>query len=161
MSTNGMIADKEGREEFLSDNIWNLFVSHVKSTKSVVMGRKAYEGLLSWPKEYIAELSGITKIVLTSSDVALVDDWMSAKTPQQAIEILKNSNINDVTIAGGASTSSSFLKENIMDEIVFAIEPVVKAEGIPAFAPTNIETELELVSTDNIKGILLLRYKRK
>lgn len=159
MSTNGMIADKNGEEEFLSDTIWKSFVAQVKETRSVIMGRKAYEGLLKWPKEYMAELSDITKVVLTSDpEMILIDDWQSANTPMKALNKLKELNINAVTVAGGSKTSLSFLQEQLVDEIIYAIEPVVKADGIHAFAQADIEKKLKLISAETVGQTLLLRY---
>ncbi len=159
ISANGMIADKNGNEEFLSDKIWNLFVAQVRSTHSVIMGRKAYEGLLKWPKEYMAELSGISKIVLTTrKNLVITDDWKSAATAKDALKILEQSSLTHTTVAGGSITSSSFLKEKLVNEIIYAIEPVVKGEGISSFAPINIEKKLQLISHENIGGLVKLRY---
>lgn len=159
MSINGMIADKNGNEEFLSDQIWNLFVAQVRATKSVVMGRKAYEGLLKWPKEYMAELSGISKVVLsTSKNLTLNDDWKSAKSPEEALLIFKNAGITTVTVAGGSKTSRSFLQEKLVDEVIYAIEPIIKGEGVGSIAQSNIEQKLKLIDVENINGIIMLRY---
>ena len=154
-----MIADKNGNEEFLSDNIWQLFVQQVQSTKSVILGSNAYKGLLEWPSKYMNALSNIGKIVLSNQkSLSNLGAWQLANSPTEALEILSNSGITTVTIGGGSKMASAFLKDQLINEIIYVIEPVIKSEGIPSFSPADIEQKLELISHENIGGLVKLRY---
>ena len=160
MSTNGIIADKNGEEDFLSEAIWNLFIAQVESTKSVIIGRKAYEGLVKWPQKYIDQLSGIIVIVITSkNDLKLLSNWKVATSPKDALKILNDSGISHSTVAGGATTNTAFLEQGLVTEIMYAIDPVVMGEGVPAFSTSSTEVELMLDSMQEISGIVVLKYK--
>ena len=62
-------------------------------------------------------------------------------------------------ITGGANINSAFAKLNLLDEIIFNIEPVVVGKGIPVFAPEDFELKLKLISTEKLaSGVSTLRY---
>lgn len=45
MSLNGIIARKNGDEDFLSSNNWNSFSELVKTFKNFIIGRKTFEAV--------------------------------------------------------------------------------------------------------------------
>ena len=64
-----------------------------------------------------------------------------------------------VLITGGANINSAFAKLNLLDEIIFNIEPVAVGKGIPVFAPEDFELKLKLISSEKLNnGVLTLGY---
>jgi dihydrofolate reductase len=62
----------------------------------------------------------------------------------------------------GGITIQSFLKEDLIDEMVITKIPIMLGEGIPLFGNTGKEVTLELIESKSfVSGIVQNRYKRK
>jgi len=159
MSTNGMIADKNGHEDFLSNRIWQEFVKQITTTGCVVMGKNAYLKLRENIPEYSSDVANIFKVVLSAdNNLILEQGWHKTSSPEKAINLLKTNGFDHATVTGGSRTCTSFLRANLINEIIYLIEPVIKGEGIPSFFPNEFERKLKLVSSTNIGELVQLRY---
>jgi len=65
-------------------------------------------------------------------------------------------------LIGGSSLNTAFAKENLIDEIILNIEPIIIGKGIPLFSIDDFDLPLELISTEkNNSGIVTIYYKVK
>ena len=63
-------------------------------------------------------------------------------------------------LAGGGQLNTSFVKENLIDEIYLDVEPLVFGKGIRVFAEGDFELELELLETKKLNpNTVQLHYK--
>ena len=63
-------------------------------------------------------------------------------------------------IDGGAFVAQAFLKENLLDEIIVSIIPVLLGDGISLFGNENLGLNLQLLETKSFeKGIVQLHYR--
>jgi len=155
MSIDGFIADKNGDEDFLSDEHWYEFVRLCNERGVVIVGRKAYESVenfdgLSWDDVKAKKI-----VVSKNPDLKVSDAWTVASSPTDAIEKAEGS---DILLGGGGNISAAFMDEGLIDEIIFNIEPVLVGEGVP-FIDHIKKTRLELQDvSEKSDGIVQIRY---
>lgn len=161
MSVNGIIADINGGEDFLSHDNWLEFVDAVQKVGCLIWGRKTYELVRKWLKSYLDPLENITKIILThDKKVNLDKGFIPASSPKEAIEILSKKGFNEVILTGGSTNNASFAKLNLINELNLHIEPVILGQGIPLFHTDLFELKLELLEMKKSRGKTLeLRFK--
>lgn len=161
MSANGMIADKEGKEEFLSDLNWKTFSELVSTHKNIIVGRKTYESVKEWGEQYSFDhFTAATKVILTrNAEYVLPEGYFRAFSPKDALKAVFDADVENALIAGGASVSSGFAKEGLLNEIILNIEPAMLGNGIPLFNPDDFELKLSLMQVTQLEeGIVQLRY---
>ena len=70
--------------------------------------------------------------------------------------------MRSVLLGGGPTINSGFIKENLVDEIIFNIEPVIMGKGKPVFASEDFQTNLEFNSVKELaEGVIQVRYTVK
>ncbi len=163
MSLDGYIAQLDGDISFLSvvemegeDYGYSEFL---KSVDTVIIGRKTYDHVFEMgfdnphpDKEvYIISRSeqadnGSTKY-FKGSLKGLVDE-LKAKPGE------------NIYCDGGAEVINALLTENLIDEIIISVIPVMLGAGIPLFKSERPENKLELLKANHYdKGLVQLHYK--
>ena len=136
MSLNGIIAREHNEEDFISHDSWLAWLDAIQKSGCVLWGRKTYQIVRTWSEQYINDLDGVKFIIISSDPSYQVDErFRLASSPQKALEQLKNDGFRSVVLTGGSILNSSFAKLNLIDEIIFNIEPVIVGKGIPVFNP--------------------------
>lgn len=162
ISANGIIATKSGSEDFLSHDNWLQFVKLAKGVGCFIWGRKTYEAVLKWEGDYLKELRGVKKIVISRSEIELIDGFELAKSPEEALKKFENYGFKEALITGGSTINSAFAKAGLIDEVIFDVNPSILGDGIPVFAPEDFELALELNGVEKVGSNLVeLHYKVK
>jgi len=139
------------------------FLEALKNDYGVVlMGRKTYEfGLrlgvtdpYPWLEQYV-----FSRTMEGSPDpnVALVSENII-----DFVRGLKKETGKDIYLCGGAELAATLFAEELIDEIVLKVNPVLFGSGIPLFSAVVEQTALEPIgsrSYDN--GVVLLRYRAR
>ena len=161
MSVNGMIADENGREDFLAHENWLAFIKLANKVGNFIYGRKTYEAVSEWPPNYLKDLNNVTKIVISQDESLNVQKgFVRVENPKQAILYLEKSGFDEVLVAGGSTVYSSFLKEGLASEIIVYANPIVLGSGKPIFNLDIQEIKLDLLGKTEIgNGIIELCYK--
>lgn len=81
ISINGIIATKKGSEDFLSHTNWIQFIKLAKKVGCFIWGRKTYEAVIKWESDYLKDLEGVKKIILSRSNLKLKEGFVLAKAP--------------------------------------------------------------------------------
>lgn len=164
MSVNGYIANKDNETPW-SKVEWVSFSQCVKRTGNMIIGRKTYE-IMEKKKEF-SDLGNPLVIVVSriKSKNKGGDEWkniMFVSTPKEALKILMDKEYTTAMIVGGSEINTSFMKENLVDEIFLDVEPVIFGTGIPLFVADNFEMKLDLVNVTNLsENTIQLHYKVK
>jgi len=158
MTANGMIATEKGDAPW-SDVIWEGYYKIAKQFKAVILGRKTYE-LMKEANEFQKIGSPFTVVVSRGSKKA---DSKTAfvKSPKDAMKLLKEMKFDKVMIGGGGKLNASFMKENLVDEIILDIEPMIFGKGIELFndAP-DFRSDLQLIKVKKLSdNEIQLHYK--
>lgn len=78
------------------------------------------------------------------------------------VQQLKSSEGKNIYCDGGAEVIAELLKNDLIDEMVISVIPILVGEGIRLFKDGRPEQLLELVSAKTFDtGLVQLRYKRK
>lgn len=156
-TVNGYIA-KENDDTPWSDAVWDSYYKIAKQFKAIILGRRTYE-IMKEANEF-EKIGNPFTVVVTNEDFAHNSSFVIAKSPKEALKILKGKNFAKVLIGGGGRLNASFMKENLIDEIILDIEPLVFGKGIKLFSDEDFEAKLELIETKSLsKNTIQLHYR--
>ncbi len=161
MSLNAIIASENGSEDFLSDKNWKTFSDLAKKHGCFIVGRKTYEMVQKWPDYNFNNIDAKLKIVISSNNGLKLDlPFLLANSPKDAIKKAMALGFESAILAGGSTINSAFMSENLINEVIINIEPVILGDGIPIFSENEFEKHLSLIETMKITDdILQVRYK--
>lgn len=145
VSANGIIATKSGSEDFLSHDNWIQFVKLAKRVGCFIWGRKTYDAVIRWEGDYLRDLDGVKKIIISQSLLKLKEGFSLANSPEEAVAQLEKEGFSEKIITGGSTINSEFAKRNLIDEIIFDVNSVILGEGISVFKPANFSMKLNLL----------------
>lgn len=165
-SMDGYIATNDGGLDWLNEigdpECGIGFSEFMDSIDALVMGRNTYEKVLSFGVEWPYS----KKVFVLSNTVKKVDPSVEGKaevingTLKEIIERLNYAGYGHLYIDGG-KTIQSFLKEDLIDEMIITKVPVALGEGIPLFENNEHELRFKLVTSMGGKnGAIQYHFKR-
>ena len=145
-TVNGFIAKHDDSADFITPAESANYVAAVKSAGALIVGRRTYE-ILSTQPEFQEFLKAGVKIVAVSRGEFQVKDAAHAvaHSPQEAVELLKDS--NKIIVAGGGMMDAAFFEADLIDEIYLDIEPAILSEGIPLLNGGKVEKKLKFLGS--------------
>ena len=156
MSIDGYIADRDNKTPWSREE-WKSFSKKVKEIKNLVTGRKTFE-IMKAQNEF--KKIGNPLIVVISRKKSDNKNFIFVKSPEEALQFLKEKGFSRVLLAGGGSLNSSFMQKGLIDEIFLDIEPFVFGGGTKIFSKIAPQTKLQLLSTKKLsKNSFQLHYK--
>jgi dihydrofolate reductase len=164
------------------DELHDFYTSLLNDVDTLLFGRKTYQLMESyWPKasedpqatkstiEFANKINSLHKIVFSRTlDKA---NWNNTRLIKENIveevKKIKNQSGKNTSI-GGLSTASIFLKEGLIDEYWFLVQPIVLGNGRHLFSQRdgspeslNDRINLKLVEVKKFKsGVVALHYKK-
>ncbi len=167
-SLDGYISDKNDELDWLqmvpnpdnSDFGWAEFLDRIDA---VIMGRKTFEKVCSfdcdWP--YPKPV-----FVLSRSLKSLPEEYeekaeLIQGSPADVLENLKNRGFKDLYIDGGVAVQN-FLKEDLIDELIVTVIPILLGGGTPLYSDLPTKLEFEHVKTEVLLNAMVKsHYRRK
>ncbi len=136
------------------DNGYSVFYDTVDT---LLMGRKTYDWILantvSFPYEgkecYVfsrEERENQTQVKFVREDVT------------QFVNMLKDCEGKRIWLVGGGDLLRTFLKENLVDEMILTVVPVVLGSGVPLFSGKEAIKSLHLKNTVKFGQFIQLHY---
>lgn len=167
-SLDGFIADKKGGLNWLQtianpkNNDFG-FTKFMNEIDALIMGRKTFETVLgfdvNWPytKPVFVLSNSLKEIPDSHQDKA----FLVSGNLKEVLEGLHKINLNHIYIDGG-TTIKSFLKEDLIDEMILTTIPILLGGGSTLFGDLEQHLEFELMSsTTHLQHIVQNHYKRK
>lgn len=168
-SLDGFIARKDGAVDWLNEANKVIpegedcgFISFVNSVDALVMGRKTFETVLSfgcdWP------YGDKPVIVMSRNHVDIPDNLpgsvtFSNETPVELTKRLEREGAKRLYIDGGALIHS-FLRDDLIKDIIITVIPIVIGEGIPLFGDLKKDIHLKHAETKVFDfGFIQSRYE--
>ena len=165
-SLDGYIARKDGNLDWLMeipnpDNSDYGFQSFIDGVDGILMGRNSFETVVSfnqWP--YTKPV-----FILSNKLVSLPDGYQErAKIVNGEIKdilrSLRRKGIENLYIDGG-KTIQSFLKQDLIDELIITRVPIILGSGFPLFVDMDIEIKFKLIDTEILnEDLVKSTYKR-
>ncbi len=163
-SLDGFIArensDIQWLEEYCAEDYgYDAFSANIDQ---IIMGRNTYEKVLSfatWPYACpVLVLS--TKLAHTAPPAPLEGKvHFSSMSPKEALDSLKKQGKQHIYVDGG-KLISSFLKEQLITDMVITTIPVLLGKGIPLFHELSQDIRLELLFVTSFpSGVFQSKYQ--
>jgi dihydrofolate reductase len=164
-SLDGFIAREDGNIDWLTkyenspetDYGYSEFYA---SIGTVLMGRKTYEQVMGfgvWPygekKTYVftrqkEPLRREKNVEFVSGDAG------------EFVRRLKENTDEDIWLVGGSQLIKTFLEEDLVQDLIVFVVPVILGSGIPLFDRIGKEVRLKVVNTKRYEsGLVRLEYK--
>lgn len=160
MSANGMVARTNGDEDFLSNENWKVFTGLAKKHGCFIWGRKTYEAVKKWGKQYDPEkLGSLPMIISKNLQNNKFKKYLVANSPHTALAKLSARGYRAALLSGGPTLNSAFARAGLINEVILAVNPVVVGDGKALFLPRHFDLQLKLTSIKKRKNLLLLSYK--
>jgi len=167
-SIDGFIADKDGGIEWLytipnPENLDLGYHSFIEGIDALIMGRGTFEKVMSfdipWPYH--------KPVFVVSNTIKLVPDEYRDKVKivngslKEILAKINEKGYTNLYIDGG-SLIQSFLKEDLIDEMIISTIPVLLGSGIPLFGELSQMMEFEFIKSEvYLDAITQVYYKRK
>ena len=164
MSLDGYIAKTNDDMSFLSivqqEGEDYGYTDFVNSVDTVIMGRKTYDWVMTQVPEF-PHNDKATYIITRTSKPSIGTTHFYTDNLKTLISELKNKEGKNIFVDGGAEIVNELLKENLIDEFIISIIPVLLGEGTKLFNDGRPELRLKLISARSYdKGLTQLHYKR-
>ena len=163
ISLDGYIATKENSIEFLSmveqQGEDYGYAEFVKTVDTVIIGRKTYDKVLAMGFEY-PHVDKDVYIITRTARPAIGNLKFYTDDLAQLVNNLKAQSGKNIYCDGGAEVANELMKNNLIDELIVSIIPVLLGDGIKLFNDGRPEKELILVSSKQFEsGLVQLHYK--
>lgn len=159
MTINGFIAKEDDGTPW-SEIVWESYYKIAKNFKAIILGRKTYE-IMKRENEF-EKIGNPFVVVVTNQTKENKDNLVYVNSPNEAIKLLKEKQFTEILIAGGGKLNASFMKENLINEVILDVEPIIFGKGIKLFSEGDFEANLELIETKKLsENEIQLHYKVK
>jgi dihydrofolate reductase len=162
MSLDGYIAKSDGDISFLSvvdkEGEDYGYYKFIETVDTVILGRKTYEKVMSMGVDFPYGERDV--FVLTSNPQPSTGKIrFYCGNISELISNLKSKGGKHIYCDGGAETVYRLLEEDLIDEMIISIIPVLVGSGISLFKIGIQESGLQLVSSKSFeKGLVQLHY---
>jgi len=164
MSLDGYIAKADNDMTFLTivqkdgeDYGYNDFI---KEVDTVIMGRKTYDWVMTQVKEFPHADIDSYIITRTPNPAKGKISFYTGNLKELILELKQNAGKN-IFIDGGAEIVNLLVKDNLIDEYIISIIPILLGDGVRLFKGSIIEQNLNLISSKQYDtGLIQLHYIR-
>jgi dihydrofolate reductase len=131
ISSDGFIAQTDGGEDFIPDEVWDDFLELLTEYAVLILGKNTYDTIQSFDQKLIEDFENmpIKKIIVTR------DESFVPKTGYEKMSSLQDAAAmsQDILLCSGPSLNTAFLKEKLIDRIILNKLPVAIGTGIRQF----------------------------
>jgi dihydrofolate reductase len=163
MSLDGYIASPDESLNFLSivekpgeDYGYNDFI---ESVDAVILGRKTYDKVMSMGVKF-PHIYKDTYIITRSTRPDIGNIKFYSGGIKDLVVSLKRESGKHIFIDGGAEIVNELLKDNLIDEFIISVIPILLGDGIALFKDGRPEQRLKFVSSKAFDtGLVQLHYR--
>lgn len=132
----------------------------VESVDTVILGRRTYD----WVMAQVTDFPHADKrayIITRTPRPAIGNTTFYSGDLRSLVTKLKSEHGKNIFIDGGAEIVNLLLKDDLIDELIISIIPILVGSGTKLFNDGRPEIKLQLISTKQFeKGLVQLHYKR-
>jgi dihydrofolate reductase len=165
-SLDGFIARKDGDIDWLvkyqNKEVHESYNEFINRIDAMVIGRGTYEKVLSFP-EWPYE----KKVFVLSTSLKQIPGTLNEKAtlvamkPAALLNYLSDKGFSNIYVDGG-KVIQSFLKEDLIDELIITRVPELIGTGIPLFGYLDNDLRFEHIKTTIYSdGLVKSQYERK
>ena len=136
------------------------YVDFIKTVDTVIVGRKTYDKVISMGYEY-PHTDKDTYIITRTPRPNIGSVKFYTDDLKSLVDKLKSEKGKNIYCDGGAEIANELIKNDLVDEYIISVIPILLGDGIRLFKDGRPEQTLELVSVKSFdKGLTQLHYKR-
>ncbi len=169
MTLDGFIAGPNGELDWMvfewDEKSSNRINELTDSSDTILMGRKMTDGFIDYwtsvldnpeSEEYsfAKKMVDIPKVVF--SKTVTESKWVNTTVANgdlvEEVEKLKNKDGKDILVYGGATFANSLIKNNLIDEYHFFINPVAIGKGMSIFGDGEDRLKLQLIKSKSFSS---------
>lgn len=140
------------------DNGYSVFYDTIDT---VIMGRITYDWIIEHEQGDFP-YKGKACYVFSRSKMEVNEDVTFIQGDvTEFTKILKNKTGKKIWLVGGGELLDAFIKENLVDEMIVTIAPVLLGGGIPLFKKNRFQTSLSLKTVNRFNQFTELHYEVK
>ena len=137
---------------------WQEFHRVVKQFGNIVVGRRTFDMIKG--KQVFRRCGNPKVVVLSRYKRGPVGDTVFVRYPKEAVSVLYDKGFSRILLGGGSRLNSSFLNEDLVDEVWLDIEPMLFGSGIPLCRKLLSDKQLALISIRKLsRNLVQARYK--
>ncbi|WP_419992502.1 dihydrofolate reductase family protein [Streptomyces boninensis] len=172
ISLDGVVESPDQWQFDFDEEMGAALAQSLESADTILLGRVTFsEWAGYWPTVTSGEDSGFAQWInespkyVASSTLDSVDDWANSTLIKgdlaAAVGELKAGDGKDITVAGSPTLVRSLLEQDLLDELVLLIHPVIAGEGRKKlFADDAALKKLQLVSAQpTSSGVVIATYR--
>lgn len=143
---------------------------NMSSSGAMLFGRRTYEDFYGyWPKQtdnpFTPYLNAATKYVVSTTLTEPLP-WQNSSLlsgdPAKTVADLKSQSGPDLGVVGSAHLVRSLLRENLIDQYLLLIHPLVLGQGRRLFDDRGPGVDFEVVdSVTTSKGVIIATYQTR
>ena len=167
-SLDGYIADKDGGLDWLQtipnpENLDMGYVDLIDRIDALIMGRKTFDTVINFDIEWPYSKP---VFVLSNSMKSIPKGYEGKAEPisgslSDVVAAIHQKGHENLYIDGGV-TIQNFLKEDLIDELIITVIPILLGGGTPLFGELSKPMEFEHVKTEVfLNAIVQNHYRRK
>ena len=153
-SLDGCIADKNGRIDWLHnipnpDNLDMGYTNFMQGIDAIVMGRNTFETVCSFDIDWPYTVP----VFVISTSLQCIPEKFNDKAElvkgelSEIVKQIRTKGFKNLYIDGG-KTIQSFLNQNLINEIIVTIIPVILGGGTPLFSNINQTIHFKCIHTE-------------
>lgn len=139
------------------------YAAFTSTIDTIILGRKTYDWVLReiGTSHYDNGEREVYVVTRTKRpDVGKTKFYTGSLT--ELVQQLKNQNGKNIYCDGGSEIINELIKNDLIDEMIISVIPVLVGNGTRLFKDGRPEQQLELVNTKTFDtGLVQLHYKRK
>jgi dihydrofolate reductase len=136
------------------------YADFIKTVDTVILGRKTYDWVMTQVPEFPHADKDSFVITRTAKPASGKTNFYTGNL-KDLVSGLKNRQGKNIFIDGGAEIVNELLNEDLIDEFIISIIPILVGKGIKLFQDGRPEHRLELIATKQFeKGLAQLHYRR-
>lgn len=152
ITPNGYIAKENGDSEWTSKEDLAGFYKQSKAAGNIIMGKGTFRAASEYG--YFPFPDALNVVV---SHEPIENAWgdkvlVTGESPKEILVMLETKGFTTAFLAGGGQLNSAFIKEGLVDEIHFDVEPLIFGKGIKVFADADFECALEFIGTKQLNA---------
>ncbi len=165
-SLDGYISDEYGSVNFLyetppnektSEN-YNTFYENIDS---IIMGNNTYKQIVTElsPTEWVYP-NKLCYVYSTSEVGANEDITYTNEDPKKLLSTIKDKTNKNIWLVGGSALIKEFQNQNLIDEYIITVMPIILGKGISLFQKGVNKSNLHLSDVNRYEDIIEMRYKK-
>ncbi len=161
-SVNGNITRGKSDSDWVDKADWKMFHKTITDAGVMIMGSETYKQFEDdFPQK------GALNVVVTSKKELLNKSIEGALftnlKPKELLQKLSKDGYKQAALIGGQTLNTSFIKEDLIDEVYVDVHPYLIGEGLRVFGDIkDYFKKLKLLDVTKLKNdLVLLHYKTK